>query len=482
MIPVASFPMRLLILCTFVFLPSVALAQLPPVKLTVTPTAEPKPALRYELLTPGRDKVSGNAAHHYLKAAIARPTNPDRTKATDDEKKVQAWEEATIEKLPTDEVKVYLTRYAAVFRELEYGTRCKSCEWASAPATGPDAVADVVGLVQSHRETARFLALRAKCEIAEKRYDDAARTLRAGVQYGKHIAEAPTLIQMLVGIAVTNVFLAKVDDFVACPNSPNLYWGLSTLPRPLIDPRPGLDGEDAMNECFLPGLAELRNGLVSAERALDVAEHAVNVLTATSGEGNPLAAFGTRVGLSGYATLVQAEAKKELIGRGRDKKEVEAMPAVQAALLNSFETYRELADDHRKWFLMPPADAIDGLTAAAAKAKKVGKDKANDPLLRVFLLILPAVEKVHHAAARTDRKVALLRAVEAVRIHTAASGSLPKELKDVRKVPMPNDPLTDKPFEYAVSENGFTLTAPAVGTPLQKNLELRYEVKLRAEK
>jgi hypothetical protein len=301
------------------------------------------------------------------------------------------------------------------------------------------------------------------------------------VQFGKHIAEGPSLIQMLVGIAVTNVFLGKADDLIARPGSPNLYWGLSTLPRPLLDPRPGLDGEDALNESFLPGLAELRKGPVSAERALDVVENAVKVLTAVN-EDNPFAAFGTRVGLAGYATLVQAEAKKELLARGQEKKAVEAMPAVQAVFLNSFETYRDVADDYRKWFFLPHAEAIDGLAAAADKTKRLTKEKANDPLLRVFLLILPAVEKVHQAAARTDRKVALLRTVEAIRIHTAAAGSLPNELKAVRKVPVPDDPLTGKPFEYAVSDGGFTLTAPAVGTPLQKNLELRYEVKLRAEK
>jgi hypothetical protein len=318
-----------------------AAAQPPAVKLTLSPSGEPKPALRYELLTPGREKVAGNAVVHYQKAALARPTNPDRAKADAEEKQVLRWEEAATDKLPAAEVKAYLERYAAAFREVEYGTRCKACEW-TVTASGPDALTEVLGTVQAHRELARLLALRVKLELAEKRFDDAATTLRTGIQYGKHIAEGPMLIQMLVGLAVTHLFLLQADEFVARPGAPNLYWAFSTLPRPLIDPRPGLDGEDRFTESLLPGLGELRKGPVSAERALDLAENGVKVLTSAGGEVGPLASLGTRLSLAGHAALAQADARKELVARGRGKAEVDAMPAVQAVFLNSFETYREL--------------------------------------------------------------------------------------------------------------------------------------------
>jgi hypothetical protein len=55
-----------------------AFAQPPAVKLALTPTAEPRPALRYELLTPGRERVAGNAVLHYQKAVLDRPATPDR--------------------------------------------------------------------------------------------------------------------------------------------------------------------------------------------------------------------------------------------------------------------------------------------------------------------------------------------------------------------------------------------------------------------
>jgi hypothetical protein len=388
------------------------------------------------------------------------------------------WEEAEIDKLPAEDVRAALKAYATALRELEYGTRCKTCEWVSAPAPGPAALDDLLGTIPAYRDLARWLALRLKVELAEKQYDAAVGTLRSGLQFAKHLGEGPSLIQMLVGHAVAGVFLAKAEEFVARPGAPSLYWAVSGLPRPFIDPRPGLDGEDALTESFVPGLAELRKGPVTAEKALDVVETALKVFAAASDGENPLMQFGGRLAISGYATLNQEDARKELLARGWEKKPVEAMPAVQAVFLNSFEVYRDLADDHRKWLFTPYPEAFDGLPKAAARAKKVQKDRKGDTLVQVFLLVLPAVEKVHLAGARTDRKVALLRAIEAIRVHADTTGRPPKELADIKKVPVPADPLTEKPFVYAVTHDGFTLSSPE-SESVPKAVAVSYEVKVR---
>lgn len=454
-----------------------AVAQLPPVKLSADPAAEPKPALRYELLPTGRDRVNGNAALHYAKAALARPT-VDKARTPEEEKKLAGWEEADLAKLPVGDVKAFLKGYAAAFRELDQGIRCKTCEWTTAPASGPGAVNDLVAVIPVYRDLARMLALRTKVELAEKRHDDAIGSIRTGLQFAKHLGEGPTLIRTLVAHAVAAVFLTKIDDLISRPDAPNLYWALSTLPRPFIDPRPALDGEDELIDAFIPGLAEVRKGPVAAEKALDVAEAAVKVLAEASGGSDPFTAFGGRLAISGYAKLYHDDAKKELTARGWDKKTVDAMPAVQAVLLNTFEVYREFADDHRKWFLTPLSESFDGLEKAATKLKKAQKDRKSDTLLQSFLLLLPAVEKVHQTGARTERRIALQRAVEAVRVHAEAAAELPKALSDVKKVPVPADPLTGKSFVYTATADGFTLTSPeSEGVP--KALAVSYEVKVK---
>ena len=85
-------------------------------------------------------------------------------------------------------------------------------------------------------------------------------------------------------------------------------------------------------------------------------------------------------------------------------------------------------------------------------------------LYAVFALAYPALEKVYHAHARLDRRLALLRAVEAVRLHAALhNGMPPKDLAAVTAVPVPDDPYTGKPFDYSVKGDTFTITAPPPG-------------------
>jgi hypothetical protein len=86
---------------------------------------------------------------------------------------------------------------------------------------------------------------------------------------------------------------------------------------------------------------------------------------------------------------------------------------------------------------------------------------ADAPALPLAALLLPAVQKVFTARARTDRRFAALRCVEAVRLYAAAhGGKLPASLADVKEVPVPDDPVTGKPFAYRVREGVATLEGP----------------------
>lgn len=75
-------------------------------------------------------------------------------------------------------------------------------------------------------------------------------------------------------------------------------------------------------------------------------------------------------------------------------------------------------------------------------------------------LLTPAMARVMGASARFERRVAMLRTVEALRLHAAAQGKLPARLDDVKKVPIPADPMTGKPFTYHADGDTATLYAP----------------------
>src|SRR5438270_7314564 len=87
--------------------------------------------------------------------------------------------------------------------------------------------------------------------------DEAVRTLETGLAFARHVAEGPFLINDLVGIAVANSMLERVDELIARPDAPNLYWALSTLPRPLIGVRESSENEIKLIEWMFPELDEV---------------------------------------------------------------------------------------------------------------------------------------------------------------------------------------------------------------------------------
>ncbi len=70
--------------------------------------------------------------------------------------------------------------------------------------------------------------------------------------------------------------------------------------------------------------------------------------------------------------------------------------------------------------------------------------------------------KVYDAVGRTDRRFAALEYVEALRMYAAQNGKWPAVAADVTDVPLPDDPMTGKPFEYRVQENKAVVAAPTV--------------------
>jgi hypothetical protein len=304
------------------------------------------------------------------------------------------------------------------------------------------------------------------------------RDIRTGIRMGKDVGEGATLIQSLVGIAVVAIFLNEVEQLIRRPNSPNLYWALTTLPRPLLDARSALEGEGRIFDNLFPNARALEKGPVSADRATAMLEE---MLTAFNSMG--AAAPGAPPGglaLAGYVTLHAGPARKHLVELGWPAATVEKMPPAQAVALRAIAACRAMSDDQTKCFALPYPDARAELTKVRARADKLKKE-TGDPIVGVFALTLPAVEKVHDAHARTDRRVAALRVIEAVRLHAAAGGGkVPNALADIKAVPVPNDPYTDKPFEYAATGDGFTLTLPPpAGEKPSRSNHHRYEVTVR---
>ena len=78
---------------------------------------------------------------------------------------------------------------------------------------------------------------------------------------------------------------------------------------------------------------------------------------------------------------------------------------------------------------------------------------------------------------RIDRHVAVLRVIEALRLHAAAhNGALPESLSQITEVPVPNDPATGEPFIYRAADSAAILHSLRVEPALWS---LSYRITIR---
>jgi len=89
-------------------------------------------------------------------------------------------------------------------------------------------------------------------------------------------------------------------------------------------------------------------------------------------------------------------------------------------------------------------------------------------------LLLPVLRVTHVAEARCARTVAVLRVVEALRMHAARNdGELPASLAEVTCVPVPENPMTDEPFLYKLADGVAVIDLPTSDGYAQA---IRYEI------
>ena len=216
-------------------------------KLTTTPA--PAPGLHTEFRVRATDRLPGNAALDYYRAAGLLPEWPrepqqgEKLRADQDR-----WLDAKPDEFPDTEVTAYLKQFDAGFVALDAAARREAVDWRQGVKLEQDGLGGFLREIQKFREVASLNRLRIRRDLARNEFDDAALALRSGFGLGKAVGEGPVTIQMLVGIAICSVTWGDAVQFVGRPGSPNLYWALASLPRPLIDPRPALEGEEEFME------------------------------------------------------------------------------------------------------------------------------------------------------------------------------------------------------------------------------------------
>jgi hypothetical protein len=326
---------------------------------------------------------------------------------------------------------------------------------------------------QQSRAYARILAPWVRLQIADGNYDEAVHGLQTGFSLARDVANAPTLVCGLVGCAIAGMMNEQVLDFIQQPDAPNLYWALSTLPRPMIDLRPGFDAEMYSLYLSFPDLYDLDRKNYTPERWQQLLEEMAewhHRWTNNVGTLEQQQLLTVTWYLHAYP-----RAKRFLVERGRSAEEVEAMPAPQVILLAAMQNYDELRDDMFKWLSLPYPQASRGVGNAEENLVKLWR--SGQEIIPIAGELLPAVQAAKTAEVRIDREIALLRTLEALRLYGGANrGRLPSNLNDITQVPVPLDPVRGETFYYRRYGNTAFLEVVDSPGPMRHWEGVRYEI------
>jgi hypothetical protein len=446
------------------------------IRLAVPPGGRDERALRYALLPGPLDLTPGNAAPLWVRAG--RSFREVKRKLTETEDRWRSPIETPLEKLPRDKLRELLKDYAAPLRLAEQAARKERCDWELSPLT-IQTLSDNLPLdeMQDCRFIATLLGLQFRLYLAERDFDRTIHTIQTGLALARHVGEADLLIQNLVGIAIAAIMFGHLEEFVQQPGAPDLYWPLTTLPRPFIDIRRSLRYElDTVYRSF-PAMRQLSRASDQPLPAGEI-EAMMRQLVEFAGQvgGTPLPAWQNKLALSAVLLKVYPDARNYLRSRGLTEEQVNALSTLQAVGTYYLQRYDWWCDEMLKWLSVPPWQSRDRLQQLEKDLARDMRDRAN-PLLLIF----PAILKVQEATVRLERSIAGLRCAEGLRLYAAAhDGKGPAKLEDVTAVPLPLDPATGKSMDawYKVRDGVGVLEVPAL-TPMPAWMGRRYELSVK---
>jgi len=458
-------------------------------RMTVSPAAEPVPALKHRLQLRPDEYKPGNAATYYLRSYAEnglrgtwKGVRKEFGEAIDN-----GWysNEIPISELPLDKVHKAASRFDSIVSNfIEPASYRQDCDWGYnlTELRGSEVYGLMLPGAQQSRAICRLLALRTRLAIAEGRFDDAIDQMRMNFRLAHNVGQEPIVVCGLIGIAEAGVTSQNVLDLIAAPKSPNLYWALSELPRPLVDLREAIRLEMSIGARVFPVLLDAESAEHSPkEWARLIADALKEYETLTTGslfKGVPLGQqrlLRTMFG-AGLSMIVYPEAKQRLLQSGMDAVRVEKMPVGQVVLVDAARENQRIADEIEKW-LYVPYPLAKRRVQTAENVLFGNRNKLTGGFGRMIAdLLLPAIQAARAAQVRLEWQTNAIRVVEALRMHAAETGKFPTALDDVKVVPVPKNPITEQSYVYRLDGETAVLELPfSDGMP---GVAWRFEIQL----
>ena len=436
----------------------------------LSPVPPPVPALRYQFIIDAADVQAGNGAMAYLEAGGCVSDDVGRTvdAAMDaDERGDRAGFDRS--------ARLLLAKPSRAVELADYAGRCDQCDWGITPGRLRAGMWPELGTLRS---LANLLACRARYEARAGRVDDAVADLRRAFELGRRAGEGATLVNGLVGVGTVGLAATEVAELMNRPDGPNLYWALAGLrPSPVSFAR-SIRGERAFVAAVYPVLAKGRTGGITAEdwRAYVVQSTAYAAsfhvdFAGGAASAPPSPPTDLDVQLGAVALMPQSVAYWSRT-RHVSVQVASKVPPPLLAATYVIEGAAVISDEAYKLLGLPYPQLLPRWRAVPDQLRQSGDWSANP-----MMVTLPSLLRAVVQYARVDRRLAALTAVEAVRSYAAGhGGALPNALSDVTDTPVPDNPVTGRPFEWHVERGVGTL---GDHDPLLADRPLEYTVHIR---
>jgi hypothetical protein len=308
--------------------------------------------------------------------------------------------------------------------------------------------------------------------LAQGKLDQAREGICVGLAVVRHYGRTPFTITQLVCCAVDSMFIPRIAELISQPDSPNLYWALTQLPRPLVDVRPAIEMEQRFLQMTVPGLDDLRQIHTKEEwtgRALAVIKF--------FRDSDQNLRFEPGVNAAAFERVVKTARAELPAWTEGGVKRVEEMSDGEAALRWLLDGYDDVMAEMAALQSLDPPTALPCLAALNTRIKDyqatMGASKSYVAVATANVYILPH---------KLQREIDALRIVEAIRNYAAGHGArLPESLDKITDLPIPNDPFTGKPFHYDVKDGVGTLSGDTIPLPDPERppASIRYTIRVR---
>ncbi len=418
--------------------------------LNVTDPPKALRALEFELAFRPFDQIEGDASAQWYQACILHGNNAARGSLVTD------WLAKEPSEFDQDAAWAAVSGFIHdVYPVLLVAAKRDQCDWGTPIRT--NSIGTLLPELATLRDIGRSLALKARIELLNNDFAAAAETLTIGLELACDLGRSPTLIQGLVGLAVGSIICEQLERWVQTPAAPSLYWPLSRLENPLVSLRRAYTYESSMLDFTFPDLKRLQSGGLSPEAAAALSADLFSNLQSIDAGDVPNSPTDP-LGAAASAAANFPAARAYLISQGVTPAEIDALPVPFVTLRWQLESFQKHSDEVFKWSALPYAEIEPALlNTAAATAAELRAAQDSQPML----VILPAINNSFVSSVLLERRIALLRAVEALRLHATTHNSFPQSLAEVTDIPVPNDPVTGLPFEYRLDTAAAVLSGRA---------------------